>query len=458
MRINKIKDHQKRLCCLKIITVGIGLCLSMQSNANGVEKVLSKNAFNQDAEHYAKEHKVLYSEALRRLIIQNSLDQVLPQLENKYRQRLAGVFLENGVNFKLVVYLTGQEKVVNRNLSIKNSSAVPFSGVLSLPIEFRTGAQYTKTQLVQMLKDNDASLRQAYPNLQAASINEVENSIDLELYDPKHTATNQTQGLKLLSSEKPRTLTNVPLKVTTTNIPLRHSAAVRAAETMLMADSTTSTTFYNCTTGFNVKNAAGTKFATTAAHCKNYKITVDDRKTTGNDNIALTFVGDFWNGSQDFQTMSLVSSTHTLNPEFFASDNVVKTLTGRRTQGNTPVGTYVCHYGMKTGYSCGTVQSTAFKAFGTDNKCGPSGAGVCNATWVKVSGPTLDCWGGDSGGPIFIGSVAAGLLSTATYQGTWSSSMKGQGYCGGAAKPNGYMTYMSTDELYKEGYSLLYGQ
>ncbi|HFF5137733.1 TPA: S1 family peptidase, partial [Acinetobacter baumannii] len=288
--------------------------------------------------------------------------------------------------------------------------------------------------------------------------NSAENSIDLELYDPKHTATNQTQGLKLLSSEKPRTLTNVPLKVTTTNIPLRHSAAVRAAETMLMADSTTSTTFYNCTTGFNVKNAAGTKFATTAAHCKNYKITVDDRKTTGNDNIALTFVGDFWNGSQDFQTMSLVSSTHTLNPEFFASDNVVKTLTGRRTQGNTPVGTYVCHYGMKTGYSCGTVQSTAFKAFGTDNKCGPSGAGVCNATWVKVSGPTLDCWGGDSGGPIFIGSVAAGLLSTATYQGTWSSSMKGQGYCGGAAKPNGYMTYMSTDELYKEGYSLLYGQ
>lgn len=70
----------------------------------------------------------------------------------------------------------------------------------------------------------------------------------------------------------------------------------------------------------------------------------------------------------------------------------------------------------------------------------------------------LDCWGGDSGGPIFIGSVAAGLLSTATYQGTWNSSMKGQGHCGGTAKPNGYMAYMSTDELYKEGFSLLYGQ
>ena len=52
MRINKIKDHQKRLCCLKVITVGVGLCLSMQSNANDVEKVLSKNAFNQDAEPY----------------------------------------------------------------------------------------------------------------------------------------------------------------------------------------------------------------------------------------------------------------------------------------------------------------------------------------------------------------------------------------------------------------------
>lgn len=50
----------------------------MQSNANGVEKVRFKDAFNQDAEHYAKEHKVLYSEALRRLIVQYSLDQVLP--------------------------------------------------------------------------------------------------------------------------------------------------------------------------------------------------------------------------------------------------------------------------------------------------------------------------------------------------------------------------------------------
>ena len=50
------------------------------------------------------------------------------------------------------------------------------------------------------------------------------------------------------------------------------------------------------------------------------------------------------------------------------------------------------------------------------------------------------------------------ILSTATYQGTWNSSMKGQGHCGGTAKPNGYMAYMSTDELYKEGFSLLYGQ
>lgn len=40
----------------------------------------------------------------------------------------------------------------------------------------------------------------------------------------------------------------------------------------------------------------------------------------------------------------------------------------------------------------------------------------------------------------------------------WSDSMKGQGWCGGNAKPNGYMIYMSTDELYNQGYSLLYGQ
>lgn len=434
-------------------------------------------AFDQDAEQYAKDYKVLYSEALRRLIIQNSSGEIIKQLEGEFKNRLAGVYFEHEPTYKLVVVLTGNSPISNRNAALKNHTTAAFAGSLALPIEFKVGAKFNRSQLIRMIDENHNNLKLAFPNIQAVSINEKDGTLDVELYEPNgENSIGRSQKIALRSSDKPSSLSNIPLTVQTTNILLQPSAAVRASESMLMAENATSTTYYKCTTGFNIKDATGKKYSTTAAHCKNAKITVDDRKTTANDQISLTFVKEFWNGSQDFQVMSLASTSHTLNPEFFAGDNVVKTLTGRRSRASTNAvdqgvqGDYVCHYGVTTGYSCGTVQSKTFKPYGTANKCGSAATSVCNPTWVKVSGPTLDCWGGDSGGPVFIGNVAVGLLSVATYKwpiaGTnpiqyysWNAStMKGKGWCGGTAQPNGYMAYMSTDELYNQGYSLLYGQ
>ncbi len=61
-----------------------------------------------------------------------------------------------------------------------------------------------------------------------------------------------------------------------------------------------------------------------------------------------------------------------------------------------------------------------------------------------------------------MGSTAVGLLSVATYKfpapkpQQWSSNLKGQGWCGGKSNPTGYFAYMSTDEIYNAGYSLIY--
>jgi streptogrisin C len=437
----------------------------------------SAKAFDQDAEQYSQDYRVLYSEALRRLIIQNSSGEIVQQLESEFKNRLAGIYFEHEPNYKLIVVLTGNAPILNRNVVLKNNTTVSFAGSLVLPIEFKVGAKLNRSQLIRMIEENHINLKKAFPNIQAISINEKDGTLDVELYEPNGVDLSaRSQKTALRSSDKPLSISNLPLTVQTTNILLQPSAAVRASESMLMTETATSTTYYKCTTGFNIKDSTGKKYSTTAAHCKNAKITVDDRKTTVNDQISLNFLKEFWNGSQDFQVMSLASASHTLNPEFFAGDNVVKTLVGRRSRASTNAvdqgvqGDYVCHYGVTTGYSCGTVQSKTFKPYGTANKCGATATSVCNPTWVKVSGPSLDCWGGDSGGPIFIGNVAVGLLSVATYKwpiaGTnptqyysWNASnMKGKGWCGGAAQPNGYMAYMSTDELYNQGYSLLYGQ
>ena len=79
----------------------------------------------------------------------------------------------------------------------------------------------------------------------------------------------------------------------------------------------------------------------------------------------------------------------------------------RRNRDSTRVGDFVCHRGEKTGYSCATVEFVDYAPPG--DLC----AGPCPATWVAVRGP--DCGKGDSGGPVFSGGIAFGLMKGASF-------------------------------------------
>ena len=94
-------------------------------------------------------------------------------------------------------------------------------------------------------------------------------------------------------------------------------------------------------------------------------------------------------------------------------------------------GDFVCHRGERTGYSCAEVELTDFAPAG--DLCG----GACTPTWVTVGGPT--CRSGDSGGPVFIGTTALGLVKGASYD------------AGGGCN---FYYYMSTDFL-PAGWSVL---
>ena len=77
-----------------------------------------------------------------------------------------------------------------------------------------------------------------------------------------------------------------------------------------------------------------------------------------------------------------------------------------RNRDSTRVGDFVCHRGERTGYSCAVVEFVDYAPPG--DLC----AGPCTPTWVAVSGP--DCGKGDSGGPVFSGMVAFGLMKGAS--------------------------------------------
>ena len=108
-----------------------------------------------------------------------------------------------------------------------------------------------------------------------------------------------------------------------------------------------------------------------------------------------------------------------------------RTVATWRNRAATRAGDIVCHRGERTGYSCSDVLLTDFAPAG--DLCG----GACTPTWVTVAGP--NCRSGDSGGPVFIGGTALGLVKGASYA--------ADGRCN-------FYYYMSTDFL-PGGWSVL---
>ena len=116
--------------------------------------------------------------------------------------------------------------------------------------------------------------------------------------------------------------------------------------------------------------------------------------------VPLTLIGAWGERYQDVQIHSAPTE---LAPLFHGdSKDMTRMVLSWRNRASTRVGDIVCHRGEKTGYSCAEVAFVDYAPPG--DLC----AGPCMATWVAVKGP--NCKSGDSGGPVFLGSVAFGLV------------------------------------------------
>ena len=164
----------------------------------------------------------------------------------------------------------------------------------------------------------------------------------------------------------------------------------------------------------------------TAAHCPDLLTYRDPERGE----VPLRFEGGWGVGYQDVQ-VNVGDVPHA--PLFYADTarTTARRLAGARARSSTRTGDVVCRRGESAGYSCAEVELTNYAPPG--ELCG----GPCDPVWVTVAGPS--CRGGDSGGPVFLGSVAFGIVKGANYD-------RG-GRCN-------FYYYMSTDYL-PEGWSLL---
>lgn len=151
------------------------------------------------------------------------------------------------------------------------------------------------------------------------------------------------------------------------------------------------------TAGWSVKRtSSGVTGIMTAGHLD------DCLKYNG---VNTTFVAGSTNDNADAQWHT---TTFVERPWFKGtSSGAIQIVSGVRSYSNIAIGQVVCKWGRTTHYGCGTVE-----AKGVD----PDGGGPLNAVFVRVqncSGPSI-AEPGDSGGPVFSGSLAVGHITHKT--------------------------------------------
>lgn len=373
--------------------------------------VAEEDGLRIDAISYAADYGVGVDEARSRLVAQEEYGQLVERVAKAYPDTFAGSAIDHGKEFGLRLYLTGSAPA-----SVERTVA---SAKLSRPaVRIDRSARLNAAQgvaLVEAVKVPEA----------------LAGSVDGISYD---VATN-TVTLDVASATA-KTASLLDTAVATAARGLAISApriAIDSKGARASDGHSGGLHLTTCTTGFAV-SVGGTQGITTAGHCGD---------TQSYKNYCCT---NWWPiyFQSEARTASADVQWHTTNigvfPRFTASSETsYRTLAGSVLRAGQQ-DHYVCHRGKTTAYSCGTVQSNAYRLTYA-NACPGT---TCNATWVRLTGASLLCYPGDSGGVVFNAYNAYGLY-------------KGQASSGTAVGDCSEMFYMPIDYISAIGATLLFG-
>lgn len=373
----------------------------------------------QDSRSYSLLHGVSSAEAKRALFLEANRDSVLDAIEKEFKGRIAGIYIENSPTYKIIVRVKGHGVNQKRSNIVGNVSAKD-----SLPIEIVYGNFETREIAKGQLDKAAKLVGKFFSKVQTVGYDEKSGSIYVRV-NGSQTAENQK---KLDQVKAAWNNPNLPLEISLVNWSVK--PLIDANGGTFVAGPISPTRYADCTTGFGIKNAGGTKYMSTAAHCpNNFKSKLDGTQ--------YTFVGEIpFAQSNDLQWNS---TTANITNKFYVGPTTTRTLTGRRTLAATKVGDSVCHYGNATGYSCGTVRGVGVIVPEYDPVTGaPLFPGNF---WVDVN--TSTCGGSDSGGPVFTAAtIASGILSLGAIDNATNAC-------------HGYY-YVPTDKIYENGFSFIY--
>jgi len=363
-----------------------------------------------DATEYARAFAVTPAEALRRLEAQEASVALVDRLAETYRDRLAGVVIEHQPIYRIVIVVTGAATDTGATeTQIETAS-------FGVPIILRAGAAGTRADALAAIEQHQADIRAVVGSPPGMTVDPRTGKL-LVLVRPGERHDDDALAARI------EAVAHVPVAIGSwgdidANLSVEGGGRV-------VGSNAGETGQFVCTSGFVVTDGVQNALST-SAHCPDTLDFVDRDGTR----TPLTMIGAWGARYQDVQ---IHTTTVPLGPLFHADDLTrARTVVTWRNRGSTRAGDFVCHRGLRSGYSCALVEFVDYAPPG--ELC----AGPCPATWVAVRGP--NCHGGDSGGPVFLGSVAFGLV-------------KGDSSQNGVCK---LYYYMSTDYL-PSGWTLLHG-
>ena len=353
-------------------------------------------ALAEDSAQYAARFGVTANEAAGRLQAQQKSAAATEAIAREFADRLAGISIDNGAQYRILVLLTGSQPVANRVVD-------------GVPILFRTGAKATHAQAVAAMRKHLIDVRTELPGMRGAGYDQRTGEVVL-LVSSADAAKYGVDAIR----QRAEQVGGVPVRIVINDLLESNMSVDGGGYVFGLVDGRR----FRCTSAFVVTDGERTGLAT-AAHCPD-ELTYQDADGT---QASLPFAGQSGLGYRDVQVNLSDQATEAL---FYSNRGAgsLRRLETWRNVASTRAGEFVCHYGESSGYSCATVELTDYAPPGA--LCG----GPCSPTWVTVSGPS--CMPGDSGGPVFSGNAAFGIAK--------GINRSASGRCN-------FYYYMSTDYL-----------
>lgn len=352
---------------------------------------------------YAKDFNVSPLEASKRLALMEKSDLISDKIIKEFGENsIAGVFFDNSEDFKFVVRTTrkGSKYRLITDFAKNEFKDLPIEVVPNSPRNFRAISNIIDNQSQRFVKQ--------IPGFQSLAYNPSMDALEISIVEPDKTKKDSIISMYNLDK-----ISGMPVVVNLLDgaiLPVTLAGGGVLIPTQGGGG--------NCTAGWPAKNSAGEAGMLTAYHC----LTNGTRKSftyRGNDgtstyNLTTTVSPS---SSQDLAFLKAPAGVNVDEPLFYkdytsTSVYVFDPLPQQSIVVSSPLspaGTQLCHFGRKTGYSCGIVNNVQAK-FNRDLKAEDGTViqactkGTVCGPMITITGPSLKCGTGDSGGPVFFGS------------------------------------------------------